>query len=157
MNPQDMLLQQLRDIHGAPAVPWWPPAPGWWMLAVLALIALFLLARRVLQGYRIRQRRRRLLDHIETLERVIDPAQSPGPFLSELNRVFKLVAMRAFPDDHCAELQGPDWVRFISERLDEPKPVEDLQILAEGPWQKSPEYEPAGITAVARQWVMRHG
>lgn len=38
-------LQQLRDIH-IPAEPnWWPPAPGWWLLAGICLAALFWLSR----------------------------------------------------------------------------------------------------------------
>ena len=35
MNPTD--LSQLRDIHLPEAVPWWPPAPGWWMLFALVI------------------------------------------------------------------------------------------------------------------------
>lgn len=39
---------QLRDIRGLDAVSWWPPAPGWWigaLLLLLTLIGLFLLIR----------------------------------------------------------------------------------------------------------------
>lgn len=33
MNP----LDQLRDIHQPTPPPWWPPAPGWWLVATLVL------------------------------------------------------------------------------------------------------------------------
>ena len=39
-------VQQIRDIHGFAGVPWWPPGPGWWVLAggliLLALLAISL-------------------------------------------------------------------------------------------------------------------
>ena len=38
MNPE--LLAQLRDIHAAPELPWWPPASGWWALALMLLVVL---------------------------------------------------------------------------------------------------------------------
>jgi len=32
-------LEQLRDIHLPPGISWWPPAPGWWVLAGVVVIA----------------------------------------------------------------------------------------------------------------------
>ncbi|MBT8063277.1 MAG: DUF4381 domain-containing protein [Xanthomonadales bacterium] len=157
MNPQDVLLQQLRDIHGAPDVPWWPPAPGWWVLAVLVLFALFLLVRHARRQYQVRKRRERLLHYIEWIETSVDPQQAPGEFLSDLNRVFKLVALRAFPDSGCAELTGNAWVRFIDGNLPENGHAKGLDVLAEGPWQRSPEFEAEQLAELARRWVMLHG
>jgi hypothetical protein len=37
-----LLSVPLRDIHGIDAVPWWPPAPGWWLLAGGCVLLIFL-------------------------------------------------------------------------------------------------------------------
>jgi len=39
------LLAQLRDIRIPDTASWWPPAPGWWIVAALVLIGLFLIFR----------------------------------------------------------------------------------------------------------------
>lgn len=39
-QPQDPLAQ-LRDIHLPDPIGWWPPAPGWWIVAILAITLVF--------------------------------------------------------------------------------------------------------------------
>jgi len=52
---QPDLLQQLRDLH-LPADPaWWPPAPGWWLLALMLLCGVVMLVRFLLRLHRSRQ------------------------------------------------------------------------------------------------------
>jgi hypothetical protein len=41
MNPE----LPLRDIHLPEAITWWPPAPGWWISAVLAIAIIVLVTR----------------------------------------------------------------------------------------------------------------
>ncbi len=47
-------LEQLRDIHLPQSVHWWPPAPGWWIVAAL-LLALGIWLSRYLQARYRRQ------------------------------------------------------------------------------------------------------
>lgn len=158
MNPQGAdLLAQLRDIHAAPAEPWWPPAPGWWFLAALMAIALVFGLRRVVRGMRARLRRRRLASFVDSIEADIDPAAAPQAFLSAINRVFKIVAIEAFPGERCARMRGEEWAGFLSGHLPHSARARELQVLADGPYRPAEEFEPAALTALARQWISRYG
>ncbi|MBL4782619.1 MAG: DUF4381 domain-containing protein [Porticoccaceae bacterium] len=46
------MLEQLRDIHLPQAVHWWPPAPGWWLVALLSLALITWLYRYLRTRYR---------------------------------------------------------------------------------------------------------
>lgn len=150
------LLERLQDIHAAAEPGWWPPAPGWWLVAgvalVAALYALALLGRRL----RLRLRRRRLLRQLDALAEAFDPATQPADYLAALNRLFRAVALRAFPATDCRRLQGDAWVAFIRERL----PGADaasLEALKAGPYQPEPEFDAARLQSQARRWVANHG
>lgn len=155
MNPD--LLSQLRDIHGAPPAPWWPPAPGWWVLALLAAAGLYILLRFAARRLQERRRRLRLSRFIDALVRDVDPSSRPQEFLASLNRVFKLVALRAFPGKPCALMQGTEWVAFLGSKLPGKPAPEALAALAEGPYQPAPEFDPDALVSLARRWVKQHG
>lgn len=158
MNPQGTdLLSQLRDIHGAPDAPWWPPAPGWWVLAILVAIGLFLVARKLLNQHRIRQRRQQLIRFLEKVERNIDPAEQPQEYLSSLNRVLKIVALRAFPDSHCALMQGQEWTDFLQIKLEKDEAGDELVILADGPYQPDPGFDAKSLYGFTYRWIKQYG
>lgn len=155
MNPD--LLSQLRDIHTAATVPWWPPAPGWWVLAGLVLVLLAWSGRLALARYRVHLRRRQMLGWVDHLNVNIDPGRDPQAYLSTLNRIFKLVALRAFPDQHCAALNGQEWTDFLTEKMQQTPSVELLRVLASGPYDPEPRFDPAQMSELARYWIRKHG
>ena len=62
----DAVVHLLEPLRQPPAVPLWPPAPGWWIAAVL-IVTLLVLAgrwawRRHQRGAAIRQAKRELLE-----------------------------------------------------------------------------------------------
>lgn len=155
MNPD--LLSQLRDIHTAPAVPWWPPAPGWWVLALLLLLVLAWLARRLIARYRVHQRRKQMLGWVDHLNASIDPTRDPHAYLSTLNRIFKLVALRAFPGQHCAVMAGQSWADFLIDKMNGSNSAGSLNVLASGPYDPAPQFDPEVMNELARLWIRRHG
>lgn len=158
MNPEDaQLLAQLRDIHGAADPGWWPPAPGWWVLALLLLLALALALRALLRRLAVARRRRRWLQALDALERESNPAERPHDYLAGLNRLFRAVAVKAFPGTGCARLQGSAWVAFIRSLLPEDPAADSLEALASGPYEPAPRFNAAALREQAHAWVRRYG
>lgn len=155
MNPD--LLSQLRDIHAAAAVSWWPPAPGWWVLALLVLVLIGWLSKRVLARYRVKQRRKQMLGWIDHLNANIDPRHDPQGYLSTLNRIFKLVALRAFPGEQCAALNGQVWSGFLIEKMKNSPSAEALKVLASGPYDPAPRFDPEQLSELTRDWIRENG
>ena len=155
MNPD--LMAQLRDIHAAPPVPWWPPAPGWWVVALLVLAVLVWFGRRLVSRYRVHQRRQQMLGWIDHLNATVDPQKDPHAYLSTLNRVFKVVALRAFPEQQCAGMSGEQWTDFLQQNLNAKQSDEALSVLASGPYSPAPNFDSAIISELARAWIKQHG
>lgn len=155
MNPD--LLSQLRDIHTAPAAPWWPPAPGWWVLALLILLTLAWLIRRAIGRYRDHKRRKQMLGWVDFLNEMVDPENEPQAYLSMLNRIFKLIALRAFPHQHCAGMKGQEWADFLIEKIKNPRSAESLNVLASGPYDPAPQFDPEIMCELTRTWIRQHG
>lgn len=150
-------LAQLADIHTAGAPGWWPPAPGWWVLAIVLILVLYRLLRMAAKKLAVRRRRQAWLLELESLGRDHDPSVNPHDYLAALNRLFRAVALRAFPDTACARLQGEGWVAFLSGLLPEDETTDGLAALASGPYEPVPEFDATELNALAAEWVRRYG
>ena len=82
-------LQQLRDIHPPAPVSSWPPAPGWWLLAICVAVALLLLARR------LQQRRQRRAPYVVALSELDRIAARPGSVAERTQEVAVLLRRMA--------------------------------------------------------------
>jgi hypothetical protein len=151
------LLAQLRDIHPAGVPGWWPPAPGWWVLAVALLLLLFFALRYVKLKLVVRSRRREWLLALDAIGQEFDPEQDAHEYLASLNRLFRSVALKAFPGTACASLQGEEWVNFISSLLPDDAEVSSLSALARGPYEPGPEFSARALDEHARKWVRLYG
>ena len=114
---QPDLLQQLRDIH-LPADPtWWPPAPGWWLLALI-LIGLLVWA-----GFKVREaiRRRRPLklarSYYEQIYAAFTRGEIDGPaYLQQTNELLKRLYIHGVGDDDARSANDERWLSYLDER-----------------------------------------
>lgn len=101
----------LADIHLPEPVAWFPPAPGWWLLAAIGLLSAALVTWLVRRRRQQRAYRRQALDQLQTL------AAEPNPHLlaQQLNQLLRRVALHSYPRQQVSQLSGLAWAQWLSQ------------------------------------------
>jgi hypothetical protein len=149
---------QLRDIHLPGPPDFWPPAPGWWVLAALvsglAAWAGVLLWRQ----FKIHRQRREILALLEQMENATESTATPE-FLARLSRLIRRLALMRFPRQEIASLTGHDWLRFLDSSGGNGQFSRGPgRVLAQGPYMRTlPEpVDGRALTRLVRHWIQRN-
>jgi hypothetical protein len=145
----------LRDIHLPEQPGLWPPAPGWWLLALLLIVAMIMAGARGLRLWRRLRRRRAILAELEQLQ----TDREPGPALAAaVSTMLKRVALSRYPRVEVAPLSGEDWLRFLDRTGGGGRFAEGPgRALADAPYAPATAgVDVGGLLAAARDWVRRN-
>lgn len=157
-TPRDPLAQ-LRDIHLPDPVGYWPPAPGWWLLLLLGLLAITYGLYRVLRQRR-RNRYRRLA--LAELRGLAGGDDNPGHYLQALNAVLKRAALAAPDAPPVAGLYGARWLQFLDQTGNTRAFADGAgRLLLDGPYRPGPPGGPdkqrlVELRELAEHWVKHH-
>lgn len=146
-------LAALHDIHLPTPIGWWPPAPGWYVLACLVLLAsgffLFFLTRRYRQG----RMRRQALRWLATYRAAYDQTGDARQGAADVSELLKRIALVYFPRQTVAGLQGAAWVRFLNETATGLDSSGVSEALLEAPYQPLPMHDLGPLFDFAQGWI----
>lgn len=108
-------LSDLRDIHLPPPPELWPPAPGWWVLAVAAAAGIGYAVVLAIGAWRRGRPRRAAVRAIAALRRRNAAGEPPAVLVAELATLVRRAAMIRHPRDRVAGLTGLDWLAFLDD------------------------------------------
>lgn len=113
MNPvSNMDALPLRGLHLPTPVGWWPPAPGWWLMLALTLLALMGL----ILGIRRRRRVTPVAVALRELGRLeADHAMAAREKLQRLSSLMKRVALSLRSRETVAGLTGDQWLLWLDD------------------------------------------
>lgn len=141
----------LRDIH-LPADPsWWPPAPGWWLLAALVLLAIVVAVRVWRRLRRVRDRRQQILGELDQLLRQHGGNDSSQGLLRDLHQLLRRVARRH--DPAAARQRGEAWRQTLARVPVDAATLERLRMLDEQLYQPPAARDDEATVAAVRTWL----
>ncbi len=111
---QDDPLSQLRDIHLPTEPSWWPPAPGWWIAALLAVAATIFLILKLRNRWRAGRPRRLALAELALAKQAqAQGAISTTEYLHQCNALIKRLWVRSLGHAEGASLTGTAWLQYL--------------------------------------------
>ena len=106
-------LVNLKDIHLPPPVSFWPPAPGWWILAVLLSSSLFIGGVLFYRQHKKRKPKTEALRILKDLQILYQNSQDEVASLRNLSNLLRRTALTFYDNDAVASLQGSSWLEFL--------------------------------------------
>jgi hypothetical protein len=117
MDPSSL---PLRDLHLPPPVGWWPLAPGWWLLLVLALVGLGWLIRRAWRQRQFLAPRRHAVRALAAIEADYLQHQDPVIFARQASELLRRAMLAYAPRHEVAGLTGERWLAWLDRDLPVP-------------------------------------
>lgn len=138
-------LDRLHDIVLPDAVPWWPPAPGWYVLFALLMLAALAFSVGAWRRWKANAYRRQAL---RELAAVSEP--------SAIVEILRRVALAIAPREAVAELTGAAWPAWLAARCPEPMPARVQSDLAGGVYDPRLAADLESLRKYAAAWVRLH-
>lgn len=146
MNETPPSLDRLHDLAVPPEVPWWPPAPGWYVVMLVLALAILWTAYAAWKKWRATAYRRAAL---RELERVHDPAA--------IAEILRRTALAAATRQAVAGATGDDWIEWLCRHSPEPLPAEVRAQLTTGIYAPPGQADDTGeLRRFAAAWIRRH-
>jgi len=146
MNEPATSLDRLHDLVLPPSVPWWPPAPGWYVVLALLVLAVAWLTWRFWKRRQANRYRRAALRQLAAL--------GDAPAIAELLR---RTALAIVPRPVIAEKTGTAWLDWLAEQCSETMPDAVRTKLIAGVYGRpTADCEVSALSDYAASWIARH-
>ena len=148
MNPQTL---PLKDIHVPEAIGWWPPAPGWWILAIVSTLMVWGLIRvwRWRRRATVKKQALRLLNELDNNVELSDQQK-----LQALSRLLRRVSISRFPRQEVAGLHGEAWLAFLDQQWDRQGFSKgEGRSLIDAPYQAECLIDIDPLLSLCRDWI----
>ena len=155
-NLQQILEQQLRDVHLPEPVSWWPLAFGWWLLIAfgcIAIIAMLIFLHRKKQQ---NQYRKEALLQLDNVYSIWQQDKNTVAYLQSVNAVLKRSIQHTKGASHFLRLSGVNWVSSLNSLVKKPLSEQTQNALSIDCYQAHSDADVSDVQANATRWIKSH-
>ncbi|CAH0992735.1 hypothetical protein SIN8267_02871 [Sinobacterium norvegicum] len=153
MAQQPLPLPELAS--PAAISPWWPLAPGWWLLIITAVAIVLTIGVLLVRRHRRNRYRRAAKTALQQLQSQ-QQSLSLEQLCQQANALLKRTAIAGY-GDNVASLSGDKWLHFICHHTDfEPANKTAIEQLMGQQYQPKITLEPAALFSACQQFIDHH-
>lgn len=143
----------LRDIHLPDPVSWWPPAPGWYVLAGMAILVSATGA--AWYWWRLRTAfKRAACRELEAIKQRYSSSEDVHQAMREVSVLIRRVALTLGPRERVAALLGQEWFEVLDSWSNAKVFTVELgPTLAVAPYQPAPNLDVTSVLARVEAWL----
>ena len=148
MNPLE-----LRDIHLPDASLWWPPAPGWWLLALLLLVLMASIPW-LLKRLRRKSLKSLSLREVERIREAARTGSDDRELLRELSALLRRILISYYGREQVAAASGSEWQARMAQLAPGDAFSEDqLRLLGEDRFRRQVEADIEALLRSSERWI----
>ena len=160
MDPAADPLAALRAIHGPQPPDWWPPAPGWWLLAGVLLVLVMVAIGRLRRRWRTSAPWRAAARELDDLWRRYRDDGDQSAYLRELSVLLRRVVLARFAQQRARErvaaIGGEQWLALLDEIAGGNEFSDGVgRVLGDGPYAPSASFDPEALHNLARRLLKK--
>ena len=155
-NLNDILAEQLRDVHLPQSIGWWPPAIGWWLVATIMLFGLSLLIFLYFRNRRQNRYRQLAMRELQTCYASWLQTGDSSEYLQSANAILKRAVLCLHDASALAGVSGLAWIKALNERVCQPFSASTGTALAIECYQAQPAADIAQVHQQVCQWLQSH-
>ena len=156
-------LAALHDVVVPAPVSWWPPAPGWYAVAALALALAGRGAWRLYRLWRANAYRRVALRSLASIRVALADPTRRAEGLPELAAQLRRAALHVAPRERVAALSGDAWLEFLDAGAGGNAFRGDAgRLIVDAPFQPAvavarlPDAELDALCRIVERWLRAH-
>jgi len=158
-----ILSEQLRDIHVPEAIGWWPLAIGWWLLLALVILMLVAGIWAFLQHLKRQRYRHLAVAELDQAFMLWQENQNTALFIQSTNQILKRALTHGLSQAMAKDFShnelnthGETWAAYLKTLAPDAFDQQSLEALASGGYQKDYQTDAEKLYRQTTDWLRSH-